>query len=151
MSDEHTTDPTDALAAARARRAELREANERARAEQELKDLAAIEDLEILHGVANIATVRVNFSPGLPALVAVRCPEPPEMKRYHDTIKPSKKGDIGDPLAAAGQLGRACLVYPERDDPMRDALFTQRPGVDTDLGNEAHKLVAIKAEDEGKG
>ncbi|OFV81991.1 MAG: hypothetical protein A2Y78_00205 [Acidobacteria bacterium RBG_13_68_16] len=139
------------MAEIQARRAATRAALEEARNTQLATDLEEIEAVELQYGPSSVVVEHPVFAPGLPAAVAVRCPKTAEVKRYQDTIRPSKRGDMGDPIQAARQLGLVCLAYPPQDSPLRAALLEQRPGIEVDFGNAAMRLVAAKAEDEGKG
>lgn len=118
-------------------------------AEQALRDLEAINELELKHGDENIASDTVAYSPGLPTMWAVRTPTEAEIKRFRARVKPSKDGSPGDGIAAAVELGSACRVYPEAEAYAK--LLKARPGIDTALGTAALKLSAGAATEEGKG
>jgi hypothetical protein len=137
------------LAEVEAKRAERRAKADAARDEQKAKDLEAIMLLEDKHGESNIATVEIGHTPGLPVVLAVRCPSPVEVKRYRDTVKPKRDGTPGDPLKAAQELAAVCLVYPDAE--VYKAVLEARPGTDSPLGVEAIKLSTGRAEAEGKG
>lgn len=144
MSDE-TLDP---LAAIQAKRAERKADLAKQKAAQMAVDLEAIDALEVELGDSNVANVEVGFVPGLPVLAAIRCPKPAEIKRYRARLKPVK-GEPGDNIAAAEELGAACRIYPDAD--TFAAMCAARGGLVVQLGLEAAKLSVGKAEDEGKG
>jgi hypothetical protein len=137
------------LEAIEARRAARKEALQQAHDAQRVKDLEAIDALEIEHGDSNIATLEVPYTPDLPTMIAVRCPKPVEVKRYRDRVKPKKDGSPGDSLGGALELAAVCRVYPDAD--TYAALLEARPGVDAQLGLLAIQLSAGKAEAAGKG
>jgi hypothetical protein len=138
----------DELEAIEARRAERKAALDVQRKAQRVIDLAALDALEVEHGDSNVATVDVPYSPGLPTLAAVRCPKPPEVKRYRSRVKPDSKGRPGDPVAAAEELAAVCVVYPDPD--AYAALCEARPGIHVQLGVAAIQLAAGRADDAGK-
>ena len=72
-----------------------------AEAQREI-DLEAIDALETTIGDSNVATIEIAHVPGLPVLLAVRCPRPVEIKRYRDEIKPRRDGSPGDALNGFG-------------------------------------------------
>ncbi len=127
-----------------ARKAQLK-ADEEA---QRLTDLEAVDALECEHGDSNIATLRVPFTPGLPVLLAVRCPNPVEVKRYRSEVKAKKDGTPGDNLKAAQDLCAVCLVYPSKE--VFAESLKARPGIDAQLGLLAAGLGAGAANAEGK-
>lgn len=128
------------------REAEIAEA----RAEQKLLDLDAIDALKASLGDSNVAIVDVPFTPGLPVLVAARCPSPAEVKRFQDKlVKRNAEDDMPDPIAAAREVGAACRKYP--DDETWAKVLAARPGVLVQLGNEALKLAAGRTRAVGKG
>jgi hypothetical protein len=118
-------------------------------AEQREIDLDAIDALEVEHGDSNIAVLTVPFTPGLPVMVAARCPKPAEIKRYQTRVRTKKDGSAGDPIAAAEEIAACCRVYPDGDS--YDALCTARAGLNVQLGVAAITLSAAKDEAEGKG
>jgi hypothetical protein len=147
MSDQTPQERLEAKIAERAkRRAELDEL----RIEQELEDRDALDALTVEHGISELAVVPVMFAPGLPAIAVVRCPSAAEVKRYHDTIKPSKKGEIGDTLKATSTLGECCMVHPPAKSELRAALLEKRSATIVDMGNAAIKLSNSRADEEAK-
>jgi len=133
-----------------ARREARRDELSAAREAQELADLEVIDSLEERYGDSNIAVLKVNFALGLPALVAVRTPKPAEIKRYQDKIRPSKKGEVGNLAQATEQVGTSCMVYPAREDPLRESLLEHRAAMAAVMGLAALKLSEGAAEEEGK-
>jgi hypothetical protein len=131
------------------RRAERKAKVEAERNEQRAVDLEAIEALEIQHGDSSICMLEVPYTPGLPNLVAARCPNDAEVKRYRASVKPDKQGRPGNAVAAAEQLAALVRVYP--DDEAYAAICAARPGIHAQLGATALGLAVGKAEDEGKG
>jgi hypothetical protein len=133
-----------------ARRAARRASRAQAQKEQELIDLAAIDDLEVEHGDENIAVLLVPFTPGSVTRAAVRTATTPEIKRYRSKVRPRKvDGELGDTAEAAEQLGRVCTVYPS-DEAVRKALFEARPALMAQLGIAALELAQGQAVSEGK-
>lgn len=136
------------LAEIERRRAERKAKLDAERDEQRAIDLEALEALEAEHGESNVVTLDVPFSPGLPTMVAARCPKPAEVKRYRATVKPDSKGRPGDTVAAAEQLAAVARIYPADD--LYAQLCEARPGVHAQLGATALGLAVGKASDEGK-
>jgi hypothetical protein len=117
-------------------------------AAQEELDLEAIDALEIQLGDSNVATVKVAYTPGMPVVMAVRCPTPVEIKRFRDTVKPRKDGKIGDAVAAAEALADVCRVYPS--DELYAAVCEARAGAKVAMGSAAVNLASGAATDAGK-
>lgn len=140
---------SDKLAALEARRAERKKAIADAVAVQRVADLEALEPFEIEHG-DRLSTITIPHTPGLPVLVAVRCPSAPEMKRFRARAngRPSDKRG-GDMIAANEELGRSCLLYPTAD--VFERMCEACPGLLAQAGIEASKLAVGREEDEGKG
>lgn len=139
----------DSIEEIEARRAERKARNAAEERTQYAADLEALDALEVEHGDTNVASVRVPFSPGLPTLVVVRCPHPPEVKRYRARVTPSRDGEKPDYVGPAEELAAVCLRYPDRETYERMCLA--RPGIGPQVGLEALKLASGKAESEGKG
>lgn len=139
---------SDDLDVVRARRAERKAEVAKATAAQEAIDLAAIDELEIEHGDSNVCVVRVPYTPGLPVLVAGKCPEPKYVKRYQARIKPNKDGKPGDAIAATEELADVVLLYPEKE--VYDQIRTLRPIVHLQLGTAAAGLATGKIEVDSK-
>jgi hypothetical protein len=133
------------LAARKAEVAELEEANDEAKAEQELEDLEAIEKLRVEHGRSNVAVVEVPFTPGLPVLIATRCATPVEVKKFQDRLREDKP----DHAAAAREVGAVCRVYPDADTWAN--LIAARPIVAVQAGTAALTLASGKIREAGKG
>lgn len=156
MTENHAKAPENEnpLQRAERRRAERAAAAQAASDEQKAIDLEAIMALEDELGASNVTTVEIGHTPGLPVLLAVRCPAPIEVKRYQDRIKPKAKRDgskeAADPTEATIEVGHVCLVYPEAGD-LRTRTLESRPGVIVQLGTEALKLALGVADSEGKG
>lgn len=145
MSSETSMDPIEAIEAKRAARKERLEAERKA---QYAKDLEAVDALEEQLGDSNVAMIELPYTPGMPALAAVRCPTSHELKRYQDMIRPRNvDGKLGNATEAMNQLGRSCLVFPEGD--ALAALLEARPGLPTQAGTEALGLAKGRAEAEG--
>jgi hypothetical protein len=126
------------------RKAELAELRDMQRA----IDLEALDALEVEHGDSNVAYLEVSFTPGLPLLVAARCPKPAEIKRYQERLKPKANGKTGDPIAAAEEIAACCRVYPNAE--VYKDLLEARPGVNVQVGLLALELATGKAHEEGK-
>lgn len=131
-----------------ARRAERKAADARAAEEQRATDLEAIDALEVEHGDSNIDTLRVPFTPGLPTLVACRCPSSPEMKRFRSRVKPTKGDKPVDYVAPTEELALTCLVYPDRE--TFEKVCEARPGLMMQVGTAALKLGTAEADAAGK-
>lgn len=132
-------------AAREARDAELAEK----RAEQKIADLDAIEALELERGESNVATAEVPYTPGLPVLVAARCPTEAEIKRYQARLRKGTDGEDPDPVKAGQEVGAACRIYP--DDETFARVLKARPGVLVALGVAALRLAGAVRRDAGKG
>jgi hypothetical protein len=124
-----------------ARKAELAKAE----LKQRIKDLQAIDELEILHGDNNIAVLRVKYVPGLPTLVAVRAPKDVETKRFRARVK---SGDKDQQTAAVAEVGETCLVYPSREEFAQ--LAKVRTNLSVDAGSSALDLSVSAKDAEGK-
>lgn len=148
MSESETTvmDPVEAI---EKRRAERKARLEDQRKQQLAIDLEAIDALEERLGDSNVAVIELPFTPGMPALAAVRCPTKHEIKRYQDEIRPRNvEGKLGNASEAMQLLGRVCLAYPESEALAK--LLDARPGLPTQAGTEAMTLSKGRAEAEGK-
>lgn len=127
----------------------LRDELAKLEAVQEEKDLEAILELEIEHGVANVTVVKGLFVPGGVTRVAARTPLPEEIKRYRHRVKPKKLGEVPSSQEAAAELAAVTHIYPMGE--MWEKVLRDRPGVDTQLGQQAVSLAVGVEEDEGKG
>lgn len=135
-----------------ARQAEIADRDaeiDEARAEQMLVDLEAIEALKTELGHSNVATEEIPFTPGLPVLVAVRCPTPLEIKRFQGRMKKGPDGEDPDSIAAGQEMGAACRKYP--DDETWAKVLKARPGVVVALGVAALRLAGAVRKNAGKG
>jgi hypothetical protein len=119
------------------------------RAEQKILDLDAIEALEQERGDSNVATEEIPFTPGLPVLVAARCPTEIEIKRYQSRLKKGRDGEEPDPIAAGQEVGAVCRIYP--DDETWAKVLKARPGVVVALGVAALRLAGAVRREAGKG
>lgn len=145
----------DALQRVEAKR-EARKAKARKAYEARLAvDLEAIDAIEEQLGDNNVAVVRLSglLSEDLPAAVACRCPKPAELKRFRESILPSKdsrnRETTPDKIGATEQLARACLVYPDKEVFAR--MCEARSGIAVQLGGQAVALAVGIEESEGKG
>jgi hypothetical protein len=111
---------------------------------QEIADLKAQMDLELEHGIENVASLEVPFTPGKPTKIIARLPKVVEMKRYRARVK----GRDPDAVLAAEEIADVARVYPDKE--TFDALCDERPGIKAQLGVAALKLGAARAESEGK-
>jgi hypothetical protein len=132
------------LAARKAEIAETDDADAEARAEQELVDLEAIEKLREELGRSNVAVVEVPFTPGLPVLVAARCADSGEVKRFQDRLREEKP----DHAAAAREVGALCRKYPDAETWAK--LIAARPIVAVQVGTAALNLASGKIRASGK-
>ena len=137
------------LAEVEKRRADRREAADKAREAQEVTDLEAIEALEA--GGAMLHTMTApRHVPGVVMKIGFRAPTAGEYKRYLDTIgAASQRQDHKGRTAALTTLAASCLVYPAADE--RAALLAEFPGTLVSLALEAAKIAELRAEEEGKG
>lgn len=143
MSDEA---PKTALQLAQERRMKRQADAQRAADEQKAMDLEAIAALEDEHGMSNVVFLEVGHTPGLPVLVAARCPDADLVKRYRKRIGPDGPG----PVAAHEEIAASCRIYP-RDAETYAKICAARPGVHAELGAVAMRLAAGKQEEQGKG
>ena len=140
------TDVLDPVQAIEARRAARKAELAKQRQVQLAIDLEAIDAIEVELGDSAVAILDVPYSPGLPAVLAVRCPRSSELKRYQHRLK----GKDPDTAAAAEEIGAVCIVYPPAGE-LRTALLDARPGLTVQAGTSALGLATGKARDEGKG
>jgi len=126
----------------------LRAELEKAEAVQEEIDLEEILKLEIEHGVENVTVVKGLFVPGCVTRVASRTPSPEEIKRYRHRVKPKKLGDVPNSQDAAAELAAVTRIYPNLE--AWEKILRARPGVDTQLGQQAVALAVGEEEAEGK-
>lgn len=130
-----------------ARRAARKAATELAREEQRVKDMEALDSLEIEHGDGRVVAIDLGFfDPGLPTFVVARMPAPIERKRYEDMCV--RKTD-GAALEAAKMLASVCVVYPDKD--TYEKVKERCTGIHTTVALEAIQLGAGKRREEGKG
>jgi hypothetical protein len=130
-----------------------KEALEKQHDEQHATDLAALSALEVEHGDGNVKPIKVRFEPGLPTLVVVRKPKPPEYNRYYSEVKVKANGKPGDARKGAEDLGALCLLYPPKDtdeDDTRARLLEARPGLLSQVGVAAATMAYGDEVDEGK-
>ena len=130
-----------------------KEALEKQYDEQHAADLAALNALEVEYGDGNVKAIKIPFEPGLPTLVVVRKPKPPEHSRYRTEVKPKANGKPGDAVKGAEDLGTLCLVYPPKDTDDADTrarLLEARPGLLSQAGVEAATMAYGETVDEGK-
>lgn len=139
------TDVLDPVQAIEARRAARKAELAKQRQVQLAIDLEAIDAIEGELGDSAVAILDVPYSPGLSAVLAVRCPRSSELKRYQHRLK----GKDPDTAAAAEEIGAVCIVYPPAGE-LRTALLESRPGLTVQAGTSALGLATGKARDEGK-
>lgn len=134
------------------RRADRKASHDKARQDQEVVDLDAIDALEAISGEPFMTMSANGFKAGVPVKVAFRSPSAIEYKRYCDMV--GKAQAKNDPLARRqGQelLALVCLVYPPSDSDSRKALLDSFPGVLLSVAIECAKAAELRNEDEGKG
>lgn len=133
-----------------ARRAERRAGHDKARDEQAVTDLAAIDALEEARGEPLHTMTANRFQPGQPCKIAFRAPSAVEYKRYRDMVgKAVQRSDSDARVKAQEMLAAAVLLYP--GEAARAAYLEAFPGVLISLAIEAAKVAELRAEDEGKG
>jgi hypothetical protein len=132
------------------RRSERRAAADKARLEQETRDMEAIDALEA-EANESLHTMTANgFKAGVPIRVAFRPPTAVEYKRYCDGVSRSEKNPV-DRRKVQEQLAHVCWVYPAKDAPERAAVLEAFPGVLISLAIEVAKVAEMRGEEEGKG
>lgn len=138
------------------RRADRRAAEAAAAEAQEVADLTAIDALEERYGDSNVAVLSIPYFAGLPVKCACRAPQPAELKRYRDQVRPRREQKGGreriaevDYVPPAELLAVATLVYPS--EAIFEQMCTARPGLAAQLGLQAIALASAREEDEGKG
>lgn len=140
----------DKIRALEEKRAARKAAAEDAEKAQLAIDLEAVDALEEEFGYNEIVAMRVPHVPGLPVMVAARCPTEPEMKRYKHRLKLKKiDGDMPDYNFAQAELAESTLKYPDKDTFAK--LCAVRPAIKEQLGSAAAKLAQAHSEAEGKG
>jgi hypothetical protein len=123
---------------------------DKARLEQETRDMEAIDALEV-EANESLHTMTANgYKAGVPVKVAFRPPSAVEYKRYCDGISRSEKSPV-DRRKVQEQLAHVCWVYPAKDTPDRAAVLEAFPGVLISLAIEVAKVAEMAAESEGKG
>lgn len=145
MSDEPKSELEELEALREERKAEAK----RARDAQKAIDLKAIMALEEERGASNVVFLEVGHTPGLPVLVAARCPDPAEVKKYRSRLKPNERGIPGDPVRAHEEVADQCRIYPDAE--LYAEVCKMRAGVHAELGAMAVRLAAGKEEAQGKG
>lgn len=117
---------------------------------QEAIDIEAITDLEIEHGVSNVSVIWAAHSPGLPCAIAVRTPNPNEIKVYRAGIRidPHPKARAPDFQKAAEDLAARCRIYPTKE--QYESLCELRPGIAGQVGKAASDLATGREQDDAK-
>lgn len=134
------------------RRAKRRAEQDKARAEQEVTDLEAIDALEAAQADPLYTMTANGFKLGVPVKVAFRAPTPLEYKRYCDMVgKAQSKNDAAARMKAQEMLAMSCWAYPAPDADERKAVLDAYPGVLISLAIECAKVAEMRSEDEGKG
>jgi len=137
--------PEERIAQTEARRAARKADLEKQRVEQYSLDLAALDTAEEEHGDARIARLDLDYTPGLPTIVVVKCPSRDHIKVYRAKVSEKKP----DHTKAAVWLAGRCLVYPSPE--VFEQLIDAYPGIDAQAGLRASLLSVAKAQDEGEG
>ena len=124
------------------RRAEMRSANDDARAAQHVADMAEVLRLEEEHGYEAVEVVQLaRWAPGATTLVAAKIPRASDnfFKRYRQTAG-SDKASAGTKIDAGDQFSRSCLLYPHPKNQVElfEATINVAPGL---LGHVALQLV----------
>lgn len=141
------------LAEIEARRAARKAGLAAQRADQRLRDMEAVDALEVELGDGAVVLLEIDdegrrFVPGLTTLVAMRLPTKPEMKRYQDMIK-GRGEKTGDPLEAARVLADVIRRYPETE--LYAKVCETFTGVHMNAAVAAIKASQGKTAEEGKG
>lgn len=134
------------------RRAERKAAHDKARDEQELSDLEAIDALE-QESSEPLHTMTANgFKPGVPVRMAFRDPTPLEYKRYSDMVgRAMLQSNDKMRRDAQATLAQSCWVYPAADSAARKAVLEAVPGILLALAVAVAKAGEATADEEGKG
>lgn len=147
-----TVDPVIAkLEALEKRRAERKGDTAKARREQLVIDLEALDALEVEHGESCLRTLEVaGFVKGLPTMVIVKSPGGTAFyKRYQD--KARRAGKNAEAIGAAqDELAISCIVYPA-DPAVKKAMFEAFPGTVPSAAVEVIRFAELRSEDEKKG
>lgn len=156
MSEERTKTAAE-LAAAKlleieTRRKARQDAADGKRLEQEVIDMAAIEELEERLGVEGFVFVRLNsHAPGFPTLAAARNATSPELKKYRaavDVVTKDQQTRVKNTTEAAESLARATLEYP--DPKVFAELCELRGGLAANLGQAVVERAQAKTASEAK-
>lgn len=134
------------------KRAARSEAADKARNDQELADLTAIDKLEEERGESLHTMSSNRYTPGAPVKIAFRAPTSAEYKRYKDLVNRAvTKSDPKARVDAQEQLASSVLEYPAKDSELLKATLEAFPGLLISLAIEAAKVAELRAEEEGKG
>lgn len=129
-----------------------RDATDKARADQELADMTAIDKLEEERGEMLHTMTANRFASGVPVRFAFRAPAALEYKRYKDQVNLAlQKSDAKGRVAAQELLASTVIEYPARDSELYKATIEAFPGLLISMAIEAAKVAELRAEEEGKG
>lgn len=115
---------------------------------QKAIDLDAIDGLEQQYGDTNVGVLHIPHTPGLPSVVACKVPTGHMMKRYRDSVRPSKNGTPPDYVTAGELLATSVQIYPDAE--AYEKLCAARPGLHLQLGMKALELATASEAAEGK-
>lgn len=119
---------------------------------QLVKDLEALDALEIEHGDGGVGAVKTpRFVPGLTTRVFFRSPKPEEYQRYTDQYgKATTKQSPAGQRDALSLLARTCWLHP-KDDETKKAIIEAFPGLPVVIGLAVAKRAEAAEVEEGKG
>ena len=133
------------------RRAAIRAAYDKGRAEQEAIDLEAILAIEEEKGEPIHTLTMHSFKSGVPVRLGFRTPSTLEYKRMSDLVgRAVQNKDQQARRAAQEQFAAACLLYPPADSDARKAALEVAPGLLLSLAIEAAKVAEARSDEEGK-
>ena len=133
------------------KRADRKEQAAKDQAEQEEKDLEALDSLEEAHGDSNVGTLRVErFVKGYPLTIVFKAPSKAQYKRFCDQVsRAMEKKDTKARQEAQDLLAESVWVYP-KEEAERKAMLEVYPGLLLSIVVDAQKLVEAKKVEEGK-
>ncbi len=140
----------------RAERATKKAARDARKEAQLVKDYEAIGELEDKLGYP-LQTLEGWYADGLPAVIAVRCPDQDEMRKYRKDASAvprntpaAAREQVQQQLARAASktLAGICVKYPGPEELF--ALYEARPGLDVRTGLAALNFAMGEEETAGK-
>lgn len=133
------------------RRAERKSALAVKKEEQKVKDLEALDALEIEHGDGSVCALQVEgYREGIPTMVVLKAPSQVEYKRFTDMIaRASVKNSTSARVDAQHLIGKTCWLYPEKEEQTK--MLEAFPGLLLAIALKATQLAEATQVEEGKG